>query len=328
MFGYRSDGKKLKNVDPIIRLTSYIMKTRNDAQVNLERDVNCQGIDEFIRNEFEKGNKYSYMHVVVAGLVRMYALRPKLNRFVMSGRIYARDKIYISFAVKKRLDDNSDETTIKLAFTGHENIKEIKAIIDDEIRKASIISEETKTDKLARKLLNLPHFILSPVVGFVKLLDKFGIMPKSVIEASPFHTSCFLTNLKSLGIEHVFHHLYNFGTTGIFVGMGKEKRTAVVNKNGELNIAKIMKLGLVIDERVCDGFYYARSLKIGIKHMENPLLLIERLETLAIDPDLGKTRKEKREQKKIIKKDIRLNKKQQKLKERKDKKDITLEKSA
>ncbi len=315
MFGYRKDGIKLKKIDPIIRLTSYIMKTRNDAQVEMAKEINCQNIDTFIQEEFEKGNKISYMHVVISSLVRMYGLRPKLNRFVMSGRIYSRKKIYISFTVKKRLNDDSDETTIKLGFNGDESIYDVKKLMDEEIAKATIIKEETNTDKLVRKLLNLPHIVLSPVVGFIKLMDRFGVMPKSVLEVSPFHTSLFITNLKSIGGDAVFHHLYNFGTTGIFVGMGKEKLEPIVNKNGELEVAKIMRLGLVIDERVCDGFYYIQSVKAGVKHMENPYLLTQKLEKVEKDPELPLTRQERKDNKKQLKTDkkvLKMEKKQTK----------------
>lgn len=315
MFGYRSDGIKLKKVDPIIRLTSYIMRTRNDAQVEMIKDINCTNIDKFIQEEYEKGNKISYMHVAIASLVRMYGLRPKLNRFVMSGRIYARKKIYISFAVKKRLSDDADETTIKLGFNGDESIYDVKRIMDEEIAKATVVKEETKTDKLAKKLLNLPHFILSPVVGLLKLMDRWGVLPKAVLEASPFHTSLFITNLKSIGGDAVLHHLYNFGTTGIFVGMGKEKLEPIVNKEGNIDKAKIMKLGLVIDERVCDGFYYIQSVKAGVKHMENPSLLTEKLEKVERDPDLPLTRQEKKTNKKQLKADkkvLKMEKKQTK----------------
>lgn len=319
MFGFRSDGIKLKNIDPTVRLTSYIMKTRNDAQVEMEKSVNCSGIDNFIKQEFERGNKFSYMHVVIAAIVRMYALRPKTNRFIMAGRVYSRRNIHISFTIKKRLDDEAPDTTIKLVFTGHESIYDVKEAMDNAIKKSSVITQDTKTDKLAKKLLNLPHFILSPFVGFIKLLDRFGIMPKAIIDASPFHTSCYLTNLKSLGTEHVFHHIYNFGTTGIFVAMGKEKNEAVVNRDGQLAAAKIMRLGVVIDERVCDGFYYARSLKTFVKHAENPNSLTERLSEVVVDSDLktSQLNKQKRKENKLVKKQNRKLKKAKKAQQKK-----------
>lgn len=283
MFGFRNDGKKLKNIDPIIRLTSYIMPQRNDAMVSLEKEINCEKIDEFIREKINDGIKISYMHIVIAGLVRMLALRPRLNRFIMSGRVYARKKIYVSFAVKKHLDDNADETTIKVGFSGHESLYEIKNIIDEEIKKSNVIKQETKTDKLAKKLLKLPHFILNPAVIFLKWLDRIGLLPKSIIEASPFHTSVFVTNMKSIGTEHVVHHIYNFGTTGIFVSMGKEKMQVGIDENDNFKKMKVMKLGVVIDERLCDGFYSARSLKVVSKHIQNPKLLEQGLQEVGED---------------------------------------------
>jgi pyruvate/2-oxoglutarate dehydrogenase complex dihydrolipoamide acyltransferase (E2) component len=118
------------------------------------------------------------------------------------------------------------------------------------------------------------------------MLDKLGIMPNAVVEASPFHTSCFVTNLKSIGTEHIYHHIYDFGTCGIFVAMGKEKMQPVVDENNNIVPAKIMKLGIVLDERLADGFYGAKSLKVAVKHMQNPSLLTERLESVMLDPDL------------------------------------------
>lgn len=286
MFGFRGDGIKLKNVDPIIRLTSYIMPQRNDALVTMEKAVKCEPMDQFIKEKAEEGIKLTYMHIVIAGLVRMYALRPKLNRFVMSGRIYARRKIYIAFTVKKRLTDDADETTVKLAFTGHETLMQIKEKIDAEVSKVQGVEKVGGSDKLASAFLKLPHFILKPTIGFVKWLDTIGAMPKSILEVSPFHTSGFLTNMKSLSSEHVLHHIYNFGTTGQFIAMGKEKIEPVVNEQDKIDKGKIMKLGLVIDERICDGLYYTKAVKIGVNAMQNPKSLEEGLQIVPLDPDL------------------------------------------
>ena len=112
------------------------------------------------------------------------------------------------------------------------------------------------------------------------------MLPNKLLEVSPFHTSVFLTNMKSIGTGYLFHHIYNFGTTGIFVAMGKEKMEPVVNTNNEIVPAKIMKLGLVIDERICDGFYYAKTLKLTTKYLQDPTLLETRLEVVEKDPDL------------------------------------------
>lgn len=285
MFGFRSDGKKLKKVDPIIRFTTYIMPKRYDAQVEMVKEIRCEEMDKYIREKNEQGIKLSYMHIVIAGLVRMYALRPKLNRFVMSGRVYRRNKIYISFTIKQKLIDDADEATIKIAFTGHESLMQIKDMIDTEIAKNVKSLDKNSTVKTANGFLKLPHFILKPTLGFVKWLDKCGMMPKKIIEASPFHTSCFLTNMKSIGTNFVYHHIYDFGTTGLFVSMGKEKYEPCIDAFGKYEIGKVMKLGLVIDERLCDGLYYAKAIKIGTKHIQNPRLLEEGLKEVYTDPN-------------------------------------------
>lgn len=285
MFGFRSDGKKLKRIDPILRFTSYIMKKRYDAQVEMVKDLRCEEIDKYIKRKLEEGIKFTYMHIMIAGLVRMYALRPKLNRFVMSGRIYGRKKIYIAFAVKKRLTDDADETTIKIAFTGKETLLEIKDMIDEQIAKNAQITAENNTDKLVKKLLKLPHFILNPAIGFLKYLDKIGALPKSILEVSPFHTSCFVTNMKSIGTNYVYHHLYEFGTTGLFVAIGKERFEPCIDLFGNVEVGKVAKLGLVIDERICDGLYYAKSIRVGSQYIQNPSLLEEPLTELPADPE-------------------------------------------
>ena len=289
MFGRRSDGKKLKNIDPIIRLTSFIMPQRYDAMVNSRNRIDCTKIDEFIKRKAEEGIKISYMDIVIAGLVRMYALRPKLNRFIMNGNIYSRNKIQIAFTVKKRLLDTSDETTVKLDFDGTENLYQVKEKIDAEVAKNKGDDASNGTDKTAKILLKLPTWLLKFVMGIIKCLDRHGNLPKSLINVSPFHTSCFLTNMRSINASYVYHHIYDFGTTGLFISMGKDSLEPIVNPITEqIEIKKVMDMGLVIDERICDGLYNSYAIKIGSKYIENPELLEEGLKPGEVkkDPDL------------------------------------------
>ncbi|MGN1208052.1 MAG: 2-oxo acid dehydrogenase subunit E2 [Christensenellales bacterium] len=282
----RSDGVKIKHCDPILRMTSYIMPHRYDAQVFSKDKIKCEGIDRFIREEAEKGEKFSYMHVVIAGLVRMYALRPKLNRFVMNRKIFARNNISICFAMKKQLTEDAPETTIKLEFSGKENIYEIRDAIEKAIEENKHVSESNDTDKAAKALLKLPNWLLKTAMRFISWMDKHGLLPKKLIKVSPFHTTCFLSNMKSLRTDYIYHHLYDFGTTGQFIGMGKDHVEPVVDDDGLVTTQKVMKLGLVIDERLCDGFYYAKAIKYGTKFIENPELLRESLEEIVVDDEI------------------------------------------
>lgn len=281
----RKDGIKLKHCDPTLRMTSYIMPYRYDAQVFCKNNVKCEKIDEFIRKEGEKGIKFNYMHIVIAGLVRMLANRPKMNRFIINRKVYARKGISICFTVKKTLKENAPETVLKLEFTGQESIYEVKEIIDKAIDENKKIEDSNDTDKLANNLLRLPNWFLKFVMKFIRWMDNHGLLPKSLIKASPFHCSLFLTNMKSIATGYVYHHLYDFGTVGQFLSMGKESLEAVV-ENGEIVKRKIMKMGMVVDERICDGLYYAHGIKMGTRFIENPELLTERMEEIVKDDEI------------------------------------------
>ncbi len=282
----RSDGVKVKHCDPILRMTSYIMPHRYDAQVFSKDKIDCENIDKFIREEGEKGQKFSYMHIVIAGLVRMYAMRPKLNRFIMNRKIFARNNISICFAMKKVLKEDAPETTIKLEFTGKENIYEIRDMVEKAIEENRQVSESNDTDKTAKRLLRLPNWLLKAAMRFLTWMDNHGLLPKKLIKVSPFHTTCFVSNMKSLRTDYIYHHLYEFGTLGQFVGMGKEHIEPVVDGDGNITTKKIMKLGMVIDERLCDGFYYAKAIKYGTKFIENPELLRENLDEIIKDDEI------------------------------------------
>lgn len=284
MFGRRSDGKKLKSLEPFYRIIPHVMKDRNDAQNHFLHEVDTEYLDDFIEEQKQLGHDFNYMHIVMAATVRLLALRPQLNRFVMNGRIYKRNEISLAIAIKKMLKDNAPETTVKLPFTGKENIYQIKHIVDSHIQEASKIQEKTSADKLSKILTSTPNFLIKFMVGLIKWMDKHGMAPKKVLEISPFHSSCFITNLKSIKIDYIYHHLYDFGTVGLFIAMGKESMQPVVREDGSISAAKIMKLGIVTDERFCDGLYYANSLRKLKKLLENPHVLLT--EISHINPDV------------------------------------------
>ena len=278
MFGKRPDGRRLRTVEPLQLITGFLMKKRYDSMNMYEDTINCAAWDTYIKEKEAEGIKLGYMHIFIAGVVRMIAKWPRLNRFVMNGKIYTRPKIWVSFTIHPELHIDSPDTTIKLCFEGTETILEIAQTINDEIRKETVLrQEENSTDKLARFLTALPSWILNIVAGVLMWMDRHNMMPKSIIEFSPFHTSFYITNLKSLGINHVYHHTCEFGTNGLFFAMGKEKNIPVAHKD-EVVVEKHMGFSLVSDERFCDGLYYALALREFRKIMKNPAALETPLE--------------------------------------------------
>jgi len=272
MFGKRPDGRAIRNLDPMQKIMPYIMKTRTDSMNMYEDTFPCDVWDTYIKEKESQGIKMGYMHILIAAFVRLIALRPQLNRFVMNGKIYARPKIWVSFVVHPTLKDGSTGTTIKLCL-------EIAEVVNQAIEKETTKRVgENGIDKLLRVLMNMiPGPLIKFVINTLMWMDKHSIMPKFIIDLSPFHTSLFVTNLKSLGINHVFHHVYNFGTTGLFFAMGKEKKIPVCQGEDTVH-EKHMGFGLVTDERFCDGLYFAMSLRQMRKFMRNPASLETPLE--------------------------------------------------
>ena len=280
----RPDGREVKNIPPIQKIMPYIMKTRTDS-MNMYDDVfDCEVWDSYIKEKDAEGIKMTYMHILIAGVVRMIALRPQLNRFIMNGRIYTRDKICVSFVVHPKLCDGDTETTIKLEFEGTETILEIVETINRRIKEETTARDgENGTDKLARVLTNIPGPVIRFAVNTLMWMDRHNLLPKAIIDLSPFHTSFFITNLKSLGINYIFHHVYEFGTTGLFFAIGKEQNYVEQDKEGNISNEKRMGWSLVSDERFCDGLYFALSLRQLRKFMKNPKLLEEPLEAKVED---------------------------------------------
>lgn len=274
MFGHRSDGKKIKKLTPIFKIMPCVMLDRADSQVYFKQDIALKHLDEYIDRKAEEGIRLSYMNIIYAAIVRIIGERPRLNRFAMNGALYQRNKIYVSLVIKKSLTDDGMETPLKLKFNGDENIFEIKEKLDATIEKNKDVEAANKTDKLVSILSAIPSGLIRAIVKFLMFLDKHGIIPKKIIEASPFHTSVFLTNVGSLGIDSIYHHIYNFGTTSMFFSMGKKKKSYIC-EDEEFKEEKCITLAFVGDERICDGYYYASSFKLLSKYLKKPELLEE-----------------------------------------------------
>ncbi len=271
----RPDGYYIKNLNPYQKLMPHLMTQRSDSMNMCNVELRCENIDAFIKQQADLGKNYSYLHVVVASIVRLFARRPCLNRFVMNSRIYQHYDITVAMAVKKKLRDDVEDTTIKFHFTGEESLDDVKAIIDNTISANTGDDVFNRVDKTAKVLSIMPNWLLKFAVSTLKLLDKHNLMPASLIETIPFHNSVFVTFLKSIKGDALFHHCYNFGTTGIFFGIGKEKDVPVI-ECGQLATARIMPIGCVTDERFCDGLYFVNSLRLWKNIIRRPAVLLER----------------------------------------------------
>ena len=289
--GDRYDGWRLRNVDPMFSVAPFILKSRVDSQVLFEIKVPIDTIENFIRIHKEDIPDLSIMHVVMASLVRLMSQRPNLNRFVIWHKIFARNHVNFSIAIKRSMSDIGEETIIKPYFLPTDTLQEIVQKTNAELQNTLKNNQDNSTDNLSKIFGFLPDFLLRSVVYILTYLDKIGLMPKMFNHASPFHASFFLTNLGSIGIESIYHHLYEFGTCSMFVAMGRKTKENVVEKNGEIKTNKSILLKFVLDERICDGFYYARSMRMLEKILSDPADLLVPPTEVLIDEGVRKMKK-------------------------------------
>lgn len=270
MFGFRSDGRLVKDIDPIIMLTPYIMPRRDDSQVMTRHDLNFDDMTNYIRQQRKDGHQITYMSIIIAAFVRMLCEFPDLNRFIMNKRIYARDHVCVSFVTLKKNADNSvEEAIVKVDFQLSDTIYDVTRRLEAAIAETRKPGEKNKTDKLVKFLLSMP-LLPDIVVGLAKVLDRYGLLPSYIHQASPFHTSLFISNMASIGMNYIYHHIYNFGTTSIFLGMGKTEQKLRANSDGTCSSRRIMPIGAVIDERICSGGVYSRAFSRMKTLIHNP----------------------------------------------------------
>ena len=211
MFFKRKDGQIDKSVDIFERIMPIIMKERNDALVYIKKEVPLDGMSEYIKKQKEKNIELTYMEIIFTALARVAKEKPKINRFIMSGEIYNRNNINISVVVKPRLEEDVKESVAKFTFNGNEKILDVSNMMKKEISNIKN-NKDSSVDDLANKFKNIPTFILKLAVNSLIFLDKINLLPKSIIDTSPFHSSIFVTNVGSIGLDTIYHHIYNFGT--------------------------------------------------------------------------------------------------------------------
>ncbi len=281
--GDRYDGWRVRQVDPVFAVIPYILRTRTDAQNYFEERVPIDKIEAFIRENREEIPGLSIMHVIIAAMVRLVSQRPNLNRFVVWNKIFARNYMNISLVVKRSLTDDGEETLIKPYFLPTDTLKDVVERINKELEENQQEGQENSSDKISKILGMLPDFLMRTVVFSFMWLDKVGMLPRIIEQASPWHSSLFLTNIGSIGIESIYHHLYEFGNCSIFAAMGKKSQVQKVTRDGDVINSKTILLKFVVDERICDGFYYASSLRMLNKIFQNPEQLLSPPEKVVLD---------------------------------------------
>ena len=249
----RPDGKRVKDLPPIVAAIPYIMPKRYDAQNTITEYIDEELIKSYIREKRRTGVRINHMAVIIAAYYRAVMYNPKLNYFIMNSKVYKRNHFCVSFVILKKLaDGRPDETSLKIFLTPEDTVFSIQQKITDAVSANAATEQKNNTDKFARMMFSIP-LLPKIVIWLAYHLDKLGLLPRKIIDLSPFHTSMFITNLASIKTSYIHHHCYEFGTTSVFVCMGKPVPDYM---GGDLT-RKVMPIGVVMDERICTGYEYA-----------------------------------------------------------------------
>ncbi len=280
----RSDGRYIRSSPAIEQITPFIMPQRVGANILFDESVEITALDRYIRSKRrEDMPNFGMTHAIVAAYVRTVAKYPALNRFVAGQRIYSRgEDIAVCMTVKKEMTKDSPDTVIKVHFRPGDTARDVYEKFNAAVTSAKDEMEDSGVDNAAGFLTSTPRLVLRFVVWLVKLLDYFGLAPKFLLELSPFHASVYFTSMGSLGIRPVYHHLYDFGTVPAFCAFGRKRRAEEI-KDGEITERKYMDLRFNLDERICDGFYYASVIKYFLRLLSHPEVLDRPPETIEQD---------------------------------------------
>ncbi len=271
------EGRRIKTLNPFYSIIPYIMVERSDSQNTITESFDVSGAEKLVRRLRTEGyDSIGILHIVIAAYVRTVSQRPAVNRFIRGQKVYARNGIVVNMAIKRKMSIDAPETTVKMKFEPSDTLYDVyekfnrlfmETVEDD--------GSGNSTDAVAKIIGYIPGLVKKFVIWLLKLLDYFGLLPRAIREASPFHGSMFITSMASLNIPPIRHHLYNFGNVPIFIAFGAKRPELVLNEDGTVTKRRVVDFVANLDERICDGYYYASALKLLKKYMTSPEALLD-----------------------------------------------------
>ncbi len=272
--GDRRDGTYLKNIDSMHTIMPLMYPNRCDNEAFISERIDLTNINAYLKKKNADDPEYPYnlFQIMVTAVLKTITLRPKMNRFIANQSIYQRNEVSAAFTVKKIFADNGGEA---LAFIHAKDSDTIDTVHDEIFRQVSLCRSEEKDPSTAAMdiIQKIPRGVLKVVGAAARSLDRHGRMPKDVIATDPYYASAVLTNLGSIRLHSGYHHLTNWGTCSVFCAIGEQKKRPFYDDDGNIEMRDSIDLGLTIDERIADGYYYSKTVRLLRTLLENPELL-------------------------------------------------------
>lgn len=274
-WGDRRDGYWLRDVPAMNQFMPILMPDRVANEAHVTTDIDLRPIEAYLakKNEGLTEDKYTMFHLVSYAIGKAFILRPKMNRFVVKTKMYQRHDVTIAFTVKKKFNDKSEEGLAFLTFDADETIDTYHAKIMKTIHGAKSMDDKDASTNAMDIVGKLPHWLVVTIGRLVLWLDSHGKAPKGLIASDPNHASIFLSNLGSIGLECGYHHLVNWGTNSFFTVVGKKRMVKTYDKFGNEDLYEALPLGITLDERIADGYYYSGTMALVRELLAHPELL-------------------------------------------------------
>ena len=272
--GYKSDSKKVKDINGLQQILIDLKPDRCDSDVYINQKFNVSKIVNYIENKKEEGFDITYFYVFLTVIGKLFYNRNKLNYFVANRHLYEHNDIRISFVAKVDFSDDSKEVMIMLPILPGDNIFTISKRVKEKIERVRNSKERIDgLNQFVDCLGKVPNIVRVPLVGIFKWLDKKGILPNSLIKDNIYYSSIIISNLGSIKCGAIYHNLTNFGTCSSLATVGEKKK----EKGIDGKVIDVCEFGVNFDERVADGYYFVKSLKLAQYIFDNPSLLEEKV---------------------------------------------------
>ena len=274
-WGDRKDGIWLKDLPPLNRIMPGLMPNRADNEAYINVDIDLRPIEAYLekKNAGRTEDKYTAFHVISAAIGKAFILRPRMNRFICNNKVYQRRNVSVAFVVKKKFNDHSEEGLAFLEYAPNETLDSYHEKIMKVIHQTRKDGASDTSSNAMDIITKLPQFLINAIVKAVLWLDKHGWAPDAIIGSDPNHASIFLTNLGSIGLEGGYHHLVNWGTNSCFVVLGKKYMKMEYRKDGSQDLHEVIPVGITLDERIADGYYYSGTVALVKELLAHPELL-------------------------------------------------------
>ena len=270
----RKDGQLIRNLDSLHFVTGIIYPNRCDNEAFISERIDLTAANEYLQRKNADGPEYAYnlFQLIVTAMLKTITLRPKMNRFIVNGNFYQRNEVSASFVVKKEFADHGAEALAFLHTAPEDTLDSIHSKIYEQITSCRGDSVDASTDSM--DIFNkLPRWLSKTAIRFVMWLDRHGWVPQSFIATDPYYSSVVLSNLGSIRLKSGYHHLTNWGTCSMIVLIGEKKLRPFFDEQGNVTMRDSVDLGLTIDERLADGYYYSRTVALLRRLLEQPELL-------------------------------------------------------